>query len=116
MVPESGGSPDAAFSLDPHAFKRYVTDIRCGHRAVGNVKFGPTPREVPSLAFKRSVRAIVDIPAGEYLTEQSVAALRPAGGMNPAILFEIGSYRTVCEVRRGEAITELNVEHLPTKR
>ena len=115
MVPDSGGSPDAAFSLDPHEFKRYVTDIRCGHRAVGNVRFGPTPREVPSLAFKRSVRAIVDIPAGEYLTEQSVAALRPAGGMNPAILFEIGSYRTVCEVRRGEAITELNVEHLPTK-
>ena len=115
MVPQSLGSPDAAFSLNPNEFRQYVAEIRCGHRAVGSVKFGPTPSEAPSLAFKRSVRAIVDIPAGEYLTEQNVAALRPAGGMSPGILFQIGTYKTVCEVRKGEAITEINVVPMPTE-
>jgi pseudaminic acid synthase len=109
MVAESDGSPDAAFSLQPDDFKRYVADIRCGYRAIGNVKFEPTPREVPSLAFKRSVRATSDISAGEYLTEQNVAALRPAGGMSPTILFRTGSYKTIRAVRKGEAITENNV-------
>lgn len=114
MVSESKDSPDAAFSLEPSEFRQYVIDIRAGHRAVGAVNFGPTPREIPSLAFKRSVRAIVDIPAGEFLTERNVAALRPAGGMNPAILFRLEGYKTVRDVRKGEAITEFNVNCLPT--
>lgn len=102
-------SADAKFSLDPGEFKKYVADIRQGHRAIGKVVFGPSPSEIPSLAFKRSVRAITTIAPGQRLTLDNVAAIRPSGGLLPEILFEVDRYQAVRSIAKGEAITLENV-------
>lgn len=98
-------SVDAPFSMEPNEFKTYVDDLRSGFEALGARPFGPSAQEKPSLAFRRSLRATKEIPAGQRLSMANVASLRPAGGLSPKALFEIDRYVSSRQIRRGEAIT-----------
>lgn len=101
-------SVDAPFSLEPDEFKTYVDALRSGFEALGRRSFGPSAQEMPSLAFRRSLRATSAIPAGQRLSSSNVASLRPAGGLSPKTLFEIDRYVALRQIKRGEAITSEN--------
>ena len=75
--------PDSAFSLEPNEFASLIAAIREAHAALGGVRFGPSPSEVPSLAFRRSLFIVRDVKAGEVLTTENVRSIRPAGGLPP---------------------------------
>ena len=79
----SDGGPDAAFSLEPQEFASFVREVREAHAALGGVRFGPSKSELPSLAHRRSLRAVKPIAAGEILTTDNVRSVRPAGGLAP---------------------------------
>ena len=79
----SDGGPDASFSLEPHELARLVTSVREAQAALGAVRYGPAPSEAKSLAFRRSLFVVVDLPAGAILDEGNVRAIRPAGGLAP---------------------------------
>lgn len=100
----SDGGPDAAFSLEPHELAQLVSDLREVHSALGTARFGPSASEVPSLAFRRSLRAVQPIAAGERVTEHNVKSVRPAGGLEPdAIGLILG--RVACrDIEIGEPI------------
>ena len=82
----SDGGPDSAFSLEPHELAQLVSELREVHSALGTARFGPSPSEVPSLAFRRSLRAVKPIATGERITEENVKSVRPAGGLHPDAL------------------------------
>ena len=77
--------------------------------ALGTVRFGPSPAEQASLAFRRSLFVVADVAAGEPFTEQNVRAIRPAGGMAPKHLPEILGKPAAVAVRRG---TPMAPEHV----
>ncbi len=95
------GGPDSLFSMEPHEFERLVGDIRAAERALGAVRYGPGPREAPSLAFRRSLFVVKDVRAGETLTRESVRAIRPGHGLPPKHLEEVLGRRAARDIPRG---------------
>lgn len=82
----SDGGPDAAFSAEPSEFADLVIAVRQAQLAIGTARFGPSERERASVAFRRSLRAVRPIAAGELLTMDNVRSIRPAGGLAPDLI------------------------------
>jgi pseudaminic acid synthase len=112
-VSRENGSADAAFSSEPAEFKQYVEDINTAHAALGRVRFGPSPSEKSSLAFRRSLRATRSITAGERLEIENVASKRPAGGWAPERIAEISNFVAMRDIDLGEVIDDQRVRWSP---
>jgi N-acetylneuraminate synthase len=82
-VRRDDGGPDAAFSLQPDEFAAMVQAVRETEAVLGAVRYGPSPAEEPSRAFRRSIFVVTDVRAGEQITEGHLRMLRPAAGLAP---------------------------------
>ncbi|MFO0678076.1 MAG: pseudaminic acid synthase [Polyangiaceae bacterium] len=89
IVDRSWGGPDAFFSLEPDQFKSLVADVRACEATLGRPRFGPSPDEMSSLAFRRSLFVARDVPRGTTLTTDDVRSVRPANGMPARHLPEV---------------------------
>jgi len=83
------GGPDAAFSAEPHELAEYVQVVRDAEKSLGEVRFGPSDRELASVSLRPSLRAITDIEPGESLSHDNVRSVRPAGGLEPERIGQI---------------------------
>ena len=101
----SDGGPDGAFSLEPAEFAAMIRDIREASSALGTARFGPSPSEVNSLKFRRSLRAISAISAGEAITEHNVRSVRPAGGLPPDDFSRVSGMKASRDIAVGDPIT-----------
>jgi len=97
--------PDQAFSLEPAEFATMVQAVRTAEAALGRVHYGLSPAEIKSRAFRRSLFAVADIPAGEPLTSQNVRSIRPGHGLPPKALPLILGRRAAKNIARGEPLT-----------
>jgi sialic acid synthase SpsE len=52
-------------------------------QALGEVRYGPSAGEKPSLQFRRSLYLSRDVRAGEALSAENVAVVRPGFGLHP---------------------------------
>lgn len=93
--------PDSAFSLEPDEFKAMVDAVRTAERALGQPQYGPTPGELKSLAYRRSLFVVRDIAAGERLTADNVRSIRPANGLPPKHLRAVLGRRAARALARG---------------
>ena len=101
----SDGGPDGAFSLEPHEFAAMIRDIRETSDALGSARFGPSASEVNSLKFRRSLRAVSAIRAGDVISESNVRSVRPAGGLPPDDFARIVGKKATRDIAVGEPIT-----------
>ena len=101
----SDGGPDGAFSLEPAEFAAMIRDIREATSALGTARFGPSPSEVNSLKFRRSLRAVTAIKAGEAITEHNVRSVRPAGGLPPDDFSRVSGMKASRDIAVGDPIT-----------
>ena len=101
----SDGGPDGAFSLEPAEFAAMIRDIREATSALGTARFGPSASEVNSLKFRRSLRAVTAIKAGETITEHNVRSVRPAGGLPPDDFSKISGMKATRDIAVGDPIT-----------
>lgn len=76
------GGPDAGFSAEPAELAAMVAGCREARSAIGEVHYGPTEEEKPSLQFRRSLFAKHNILAGQPILPDQVIALRPAIGLS----------------------------------
>lgn len=104
--------PDSTFSAEPGEFASLVESVQVAAAARGSVRFGPSPSEEPSLAFRRTLYVVEDVAKGERFTTANVRAIRPAGGMAPKSLPGVIGRRAKCAVRRGTALTEALIDWL----
>jgi N-acetylneuraminate synthase len=109
IASRSDGGPDAAFSAEPAELTEFIADVRTAATIRGGIRFGPSPAEHASLAFRRSVYVVADIAEGEVFTADNVRAIRPAGGLAPKHLPEVLGRRASAALTRG---TPLAPEHL----
>jgi len=93
--------PDSAFSLEPDEFRTLVREVREVEAALGEVRYGPSEREKPSLAFRRSLFVVRDVRAGEVFTEDDVRSIRPGDGLAPRHLTAVIGRRATRDVARG---------------
>lgn len=83
------GGPDAFFSLEPDELRETVRAVRAAEAAVGRPRFGPSPDEVASTAFRRSLFVARDVPAGKILDADDIRSVRPSGGLPVRLLPDI---------------------------
>jgi N-acetylneuraminate synthase len=83
-----------------------IRDIREATSALGTARFGPSPSEVNSLKFRRSLRAVNAVKAGEVITEHNVRSVRPAGGLPPDDFSRIAGMKATRDIAVGEPITD----------
>ncbi len=93
--------PDTAFSLEPAELATLVAEVRIVSSALGTVRYGPTPQEKASMAFRRSLFVVADVAAGELLTGENVRSIRPADGLAPDELNRVLGRRAAVDLPRG---------------
>lgn len=101
---QADGGLDAEFSIVPSELAALVEEAKRVARCLGTVAFGPTVRELPQLALRRSLYFAEDIAAGTYLGERHVVSARPAKGLAPRYIGRILGSKTARDVRAGEPV------------
>jgi pseudaminic acid synthase len=97
--------PDSAFSLEPHEFKEMVEAVRAAEKALGEVHFGLSEKEVASRAFRRSLFAVKDVQPGEVFTEDNVRSIRPGNGLHTRHLKDVLGKRAASGIKRGTPLS-----------
>jgi pseudaminic acid synthase len=100
------GGPDSHFSLEPPELEALVRDIRTVDAALGSVSYEPTPEELRSREYRRSLFVVEDVADGEPFTERNVRSIRPGHGLPPKRLPEVIGRRAARSVTRGTPVTE----------
>jgi pseudaminic acid synthase len=102
------GGVDAAFSMEPAELRQLREETERAWQALGNVSYGPTPAELKSLQFRRSLYIVQDVSAGTALTARHVRAIRPGHGLPPKALPTVLGMTVKCDLVRG---TPLSWDH-----
>jgi N,N'-diacetyllegionaminate synthase len=98
--------PDHSASFDPEQFAGFVLSIRQAEAALGSGVKEPCVAERANMgAMRRSIAARRNIDAGEILTVDMIAFLRPASGLAPALLPEFIGRRFARPVAGGRLIS-----------
>jgi pseudaminic acid synthase len=95
------GGVDSAFSMEPQEFRALREETERAALALGTVQYGPTPAEIPSLAFRRSLYIAADLQVGDVLTRENLRAVRPGFGLPPKHLETLLGMRVRRAVRAG---------------
>ena len=95
------GGVDAAFSLEPEEMKDLVVETERAWQALGEISYGPTEEEKPSLKHRRSLYIVKDLKAGDVLTVDNLRAIRPGLGLPPKYLPLVIGKRVKIAVKRG---------------
>lgn len=98
-------SADAAFSMEPEEFATMVRDVRQTEKAIGIVKYGPSPQEMGSVVKRRSVFCAEDIKAGEHFTEENIRIVRPGDGLHPRYYEMLLGRTALMDIKKGTPIT-----------
>lgn len=77
------GGPDAAFSATPGEFAELAHNCRATAKAMGVAQFGCRASEKDSYQYRRSVWLVRDVKAGQIITSEDLAILRPNYGASP---------------------------------
>ena len=104
ILDRSIGGPDSSFSMEPQEFKKMVEAIRDVEKALGIVTYELTPKVQKNKIFARSLFVVVDVKAGEIITEENVRSIRPGYGLHPKYYDEILGKRFRKNVEKGNPL------------
>lgn len=99
------GGVDSTFSMEPEEMRQLVAETERAWRALGQVAYGPTPAEMASVRFRRSLYVVADLRAGDVLTAENVRAIRPGHGLPPKYYEQVLGKRVKRDVKRGTALS-----------
>lgn len=98
--------PDHRASLEPDAFRAFVTAIRDVEASLGDgCKRPVASEEAVALAARRSLVAARPIPQGTVLTASMLVARRPGHGITPAALADVVGRQTRRAIEAGSVLT-----------
>ena len=104
-ISRAEGGPDSTFSLEPQEFKALVDGIRSTEKALGVVQYGPTPHEIKTRAYRRSLFVVQELKKGDMFTAENVRSIRPADGLHPRHLPEVIGRHAAVDIERGTPVT-----------
>ena len=94
--------PDHRASLEPNELRQLVQSIRTVQSALGDGRKAPTASEIETAKVaRRSLVAVVDVPAGATLKREMVVARRPGTGLSPTQLDTVVGHRTTRPIAAG---------------
>ena len=99
------GGVDSAFSMEPAEMISLVTESKRAWQAVGEINYGPSEVEKPSLKHRRSLYIIKDMKAGDVFTADNVKAIRPGFGLPPKYYDILLGKSSKCDISRGTPVS-----------
>jgi N-acetylneuraminate synthase len=99
------GGVDSAFSLEPHELESLVVETERAWQALGEVRYGATAAETPSLVYRRSLYVTADVKAGEPFTRENLRAIRPGLGLPPKHLDQVLGRAARTDLKRGTPLS-----------
>lgn len=99
------GGVDSAFSMEPHELRLLCEEVENARLSLGRVSYGPTPAELKSLAFRRSLYIAVDVKAGDILDHACVRAVRPGFGLPPKFIDSVIGRRASRDAAAGTPLS-----------
>lgn len=75
------GGADSKFSMEPEEFKEMVDNIRIIEKAIGNITYDLTQKQINSKEHSRSLFVVKDIKEGELFTKDNIRSIRPGFGL-----------------------------------
>jgi pseudaminic acid synthase len=109
ILDRSIGGPDASFSVNEQEFSDMVRAIREAEKAIGKVDYNLTEKQSKGRNFSRSLYVVVDMKAGELITEQNVKSIRPGFGLHPKYYNEVLGKKVNADIEAG---TRFNLNFL----
>lgn len=103
---KSDGSVDAAFSLEPEAFRQLKLETTRVHKALGTAGYDVKPSEAGGRDFRRSLYVSRAIKKGESFTEENVRSVRPALGLHTRYLDQVIGQQASQDIAFGEPMSE----------
>ena len=99
--------PDHAFAMNPQSWAEMVKNTRQLERALGSGnKFVTDNEKQTVIVQRRCLRAARDIQAGETLTREMIAVLRPAtsGAIEPHEIENVLGLRAIKDIPQGQEL------------
>lgn len=100
-----GGGPDDSFSLEPQDLANLCADCKTAWSALGEISYGKKTSEKESIRNRRSLYFVVDLKAGDLLTDQNVRSIRPGMGIPPKHYDSIIGKKVIVDVSRGTPVS-----------
>lgn len=98
--------PDHKASLEPKTLKDMIKKIRQAEIALGTSAKKPTKEELEIKKYiRKSIVAIVDIPANTKITKNMLAIKRPGTGISPKEIQKIIHKKTKKDIKKNELIS-----------
>jgi N-acetylneuraminate synthase len=104
-VNRADGGVDSAFSLEPEEMTQLVVETERAWQSLGQVKYGPTEAEKPSLKFRRSLYIAEDMKAGDALSPTNFRSVRPGMGLPPKHYSSLMGREVVRDVKKGTPLS-----------
>jgi len=104
-VNRSDGGVDSEFSMEPKEFEDLVREAEVAKQSLGSVRFGPSPGDEASLAFRRSLYVFRDVSAGETVSPENVRAVRPGFGMPIKMLASVTGMKFSADLIAGTPLS-----------
>lgn len=109
IIDKSLGGPDASFSLDKKEFKQMVYAVREAEKAIGEVSYELTEKQIKGREFSRSLYVTEDIKKGEIITKKNVRSIRPGFGMHPKNLPQVLGKQVSKNIDKGTRLSKNDV-------
>ena len=97
----SGGGPDDSFSLEFEELKALCNGVKIAWEALGDVDYGRKTSEQGNVKFRRSLYFVVDVEAGEIITDKHIRSIRPGYGLPPKYFNYLLGKEVAFDVKRG---------------
>ena len=101
----SDGGVDSAFSMEPDEFKQMVEHIRIVEKAMGEVTYELTDKQMGQREFARSLFIAKDMKAGDVLTDSNMRSVRPHNGLHTKFYEELLGKKVNCDVSLGTPLS-----------
>ncbi len=101
-----GGGPDDSFSLEPSDLLALCEGTKTAWKALGKVDYGRKSSEQGNVQFRRSLYFVRDMEAGQKITADDVASVRPGYGIAPKFLEQILGKTVSKSIRACTAVEE----------
>ncbi|WP_348769653.1 pseudaminic acid synthase [Guyparkeria sp. XI15] len=100
----NGGGPDDSFSLEPAELAALCKGAHTAWEALGEVDYGRKSSEQGNAQFRRSLYFTRDLRAGDTVSADAVASVRPGFGLAPKHLHRVVGCRVTRDVRRATPV------------
>jgi pseudaminic acid synthase len=98
------GGADAKFSMEPEEFKVMVDGIREVEKALGDVTYDLTYKQLKSREHSRSLFITKDVKKGEVFTKDNVRSIRPGYGLETKYINDILGKKARIDVKMGTPV------------